>query len=574
MARGELARKFFFGDSNQYLITDAERNFFYGIPQSQKQIVSLAKAQLASQRATAKAIVQSNSYAAQEINQLNRSMEASISSILHLGMNTAAAIEQLEDSLVCEFREAKWLLAQQSELLQEIIKILQNQRSVQANELIRQATSNLVRGFYEEAKDRLLKALAWDNTDFQVHRNLGFVYLHTDNGDKAIEHFYKAQSFAPNKRAQFDACADLARSYYAIGDVNKATEYEGKLITMTHQTLGLANADEIARCWYTLGVYNCLSHRSAPCVSALKTSILLHPRYFALAAIDRDFDIERKNVNALLGNLAEDASNRVSVSYNEFVKERNSIPPSQGDMVRQTMESVDHHAKIAEGRIRNASYSDLLKVDKHYRIMKQIVHLAKEEASCKSALKSMLRELKRDKAKLDDLYDQEEERQASLARIEKIKSANKKIWASLGYTFFVLLCFMGTAAVLGGITFFSGNKMIDMLEGQSTSQSIFWMIASAILAIIWGLTNLALVVASVVMPFAVARALLTNMGKFVSNAGESGKSDHGEAHLLQRYRSIVSQKKRRQNQLQHSIVKLSSQTEQLLKRIAWKDALQ
>ena len=82
MARGELARKFFFGDSNQYLITDAERNFFYGIPQSQKQIVSLAKAQLASQRATAKAIVQSNSYAAQELNQLNRSMEASISSIL------------------------------------------------------------------------------------------------------------------------------------------------------------------------------------------------------------------------------------------------------------------------------------------------------------------------------------------------------------------------------------------------------------------------------------------------------------------------------------------------------------
>lgn len=574
MAGGELARKFFFGDNNQYLITEAERNFFYGIPQSQKQIVNLAKAQLASQKATAKAIAQSNSYAAQEINQLNRSMEESISSILHSGINTADAIEQLQDSLVCEFREAKWLLAQQSELLQEIIKILQNQRSVQANELIRQATSNLARGFYEEAKDRLLKALAWDNTDFQVHRNLGFVYLHSNNGNKAIEHFYKAQSFAPNERAQFDACADLARCYYAIGDVNKAAEYEGKLIKMTDQTPNLANADEIARCWYTLGVYNCLSHRSAPCVSALKNSILLRPHYFALAAIDRDLDIERQNVNTLLGNLAEDASNRALASYNEFVKERNSIPSSQGDLVRQTMNSVDHHAKIAEGRMHSASYSDLLDMDKNYRILKQIVHLAEEEASCKSELNNMLREIKRDKAKLDDLYDREVERQASSVRIEKIKSTNKKIWASLGYSFYVLLCFMGTAAALGGITFLSSNKMIDVLGGLSNSEHLFWIIGSAILAIIWGLGNLALVVASIVMPFVVARSLLRNMGKFVRNVAESGKSDHGAARLLQQYRSVISQKKRKEHQLRHRIVRLSSQTEQLLKRIAWKNALQ
>jgi tetratricopeptide (TPR) repeat protein len=477
MASGQLSKRFFFGsNSSIYLTTHAQHDFFYGIPQRQKQLLSLAKAQLAAQYETANIIAQSNSYVAQEIRQFSAAME---NSLAKLGDDVTFAIDQLGYSLVCEFREVQWLLVQQGKLLQEIIELLRKRRKVEANELLEQGIANLANGFYNEAKDRLLRALEFDNTDYQVHRNLGFIYVHEDNDAKAVEHFHKAMIFAPSKKQKFDALGDLSRTYYATGNYREAAEYANELIKMaseakpipktgtiiipnSHSSSSdrlLLNDDEIARCWYNYGVYHGLAQKFDTCVKGLDKAIDLQRHYFVLASIDHDLNDGRRYVGDLLISKSKNARSQAISSYEAYKKRRQQLDYSSHNEIWQKISRVDESAQIIEEKLRNPSYSDLLDVNANLRTMIEIVNGVDTEIKCRKEIERIESQLLTDEKELKRQQEREDKRISRLEGLEKFKAGIREFWASIFSLIVILLAFAAMAAVLGALVYLNWTKV-------------------------------------------------------------------------------------------------------------------
>jgi len=207
-----------------------------------EELQSLAKEQIKIQKTTSEDITRRNVEGAQiissEIDQqtheLERAMERFASnvsaSVLLAADQISDAVDMLGDHICADLDEIKWQLAQQNEALDQILRVLQQSRSNEANQLVQQGTRLYINGEYEDAEERFRLALELDKTDYQVLMNLGFIEIRKDNAAAAHAFFKKAFSLPGNINSvcQAKTLRAIARLYY--------TEQPNRVIEMPHHT--------------------------------------------------------------------------------------------------------------------------------------------------------------------------------------------------------------------------------------------------------------------------------------------------------------------------------------------------
>lgn len=565
MAEGTLAKNFFFGRNNSsvYLTTQAGYDFFYGVPQRQKQLISLAKAQLSAQRDAVSAIERSNSYLAQEIRQVGANLEASINRV---GYDIVTAVEHLEFSLLCEFREVKWLLEQIGDYLHEIIKILKNKRKFEANELLNQALTNLKKGYYGEAEERLLKALDYDNTDFQIHRNLGFIYIHKDDAEKALEHFQKSVSFSPTERLKFEALGDLARIFYAIEKYQQAAETSSMLINLANQNPDIVKDDETARSWYMYGVYWGLANNIDACIKGIDTAINLKSHYYALSGIDRELDSVRDHINAFLKIKADTTAKQARANFTSLTHKRNELKRHNGKYAKSVIE-IDKNINIINEKLKNTSYTDLIEIKDNCDYMIKALGLIIDRANCSNQVHEIERKIQDLEKTIKQLDKEHNDEIENLKRRENAKIRFKK-WTLITLRPIVsLVSFIIPAVIATGIIY----SLFSYMEGPGSNpaDSLGDAFSQVIVALIMLAVLFASLAAGLVGPFYAFGLGWLYMSEKIKDLSRSVYVSKDKPYVLIKCHSKLEQLKSQLHNLENKIKDLSSQITKMINKIVW-----
>lgn len=574
MANGHLSKKFLFGANNSliYMPATPEYDFFIGIPERQKKLVKLAQAQVAAQHEISKSIESSNSKIANEIKQFSAELGGAITNlsanITQVGDTIVSAIDSLEYSIICEFREVRWLLSQVGDHLEEIINILKNKRKFEANELLEQALSNLNNGYYKEAKDRLLKAIEFDNTDYQIHRNLGFVFLHDDNADKAIEHFQKTVAFSPNNKCKIDALADLSRSYYAIDNYSKALEHLDELLEILNQKRNIVNEDEFARILYNYSVYSGLIGDTDTCLKNLDQSIKLRRNYFVLATIDQDFKNIRNYINKFLTDTVELASQAAESNCRPLFILVEDLSKNVKNYESSYLDEVYKNINIVKLKLENPSYTDLIDIKVNSLVLTNIMKLIKNEKELQEELEATEKDLSKEEKRLNEFEEKEKDEIKRLEIKERKGAESRKFRATFLRGIIVIISF-GALAIIAFLFFSASWKGCMQHLDERPPQGFFAAIGNLISTILWGIFNLALVPVSLVAPFWVSSKILDSMKEYVSEAGMIKKVDYIRPTEHEGLITSASNKRSKVSNLMQKLHNLKSKITNYLNEINW-----
>ena len=217
---------------------------------------------------------------------------------------TQQSIASMRSEMTDQFTHVRWALAQQSDLLRDILGVLRENRKNECRQLIEQGVLNLQNGYVAEAKERLEAALAYDNTDHELHQQLGFLFVRLKDLDSALAHFRKALVFLPKvspaqrRKQEFalaQAATHVARTHYARGEYPEAAE---------HLEKALAADATNAKNWYDLGVMYAYTGEADRGARAVATAAGLQPFYFGRAFADSELDAIRPAVERALTDTA------------------------------------------------------------------------------------------------------------------------------------------------------------------------------------------------------------------------------------------------------------------------------
>lgn len=262
-----LVRRYTYGNFNNLPIFGPEADFLLGIPVRQRELVSLARAQVLEQKRVTKAVLESNVSAAASIcRELSIQTEHLEQAIAGGAAAVALAIEDLGDRISGELGEIRWELVQLRALSEQILAVLRRPRSTEARELLDQGVRNLVNDKVEQAEERFNLALRLDNTDYQILMNLSAVELRKGNAPRAVAFVHDALTLPQNldTQARADALWHLARIHYAIHDYPKAFE-------LAQQSTTVLSAP---RRVLQLGVYAILGGRLTEGLSLIGAAVL------------------------------------------------------------------------------------------------------------------------------------------------------------------------------------------------------------------------------------------------------------------------------------------------------------
>lgn len=129
------------------------------------------------------------------------------------------AVEEVGASIDRLRIDTVWHLEQQTASVKALVAVLNESRSNEARQLVKQGELNFDRGFYSEAVERLTLALEFDNTDFFVHFRLALAFLKLGDAASAGPHLAKAVAFAPDD-ARLNAMALAARARFELAEAN------------------------------------------------------------------------------------------------------------------------------------------------------------------------------------------------------------------------------------------------------------------------------------------------------------------------------------------------------------------
>lgn len=575
MANGQLFRKYLFGINNSNIFfTTPEYDFFIGIPERQKKLVKLAQEQVKVQKELAQSIESSNLHVANEIKQFSENLDESIldlsANINQVGGNIVDSINNLENSILFEFREVRWLISQMSDHLAEVILILKNRRKFEANELLEQSLSNLKNGYYNEAKDRLLKALEYDNTDYQVHRNLGFVFLHDDNVDKTIEHFRKSVSFSPNNKWRIDSLLDLSRAYYATGNYDKSLENLDEVFDISSQKQDILHDDEFARILYNYSVYSGLAGKIDLCLQKLDETISLRTSYFALAAIDQDFNGIRTIINQFLDDKVKLALNDAEYNFKLIIDLMNEMRYEIEN--NSYLKIIDPQISIAKLKLENSSYTDLIDIKMNSIIIINILKILIEIEQDHKKVELLKMELRVETEELNQFQAKERDALNRLQQVE-VRSAKKRKMLAILIRGLAISITFGLVGVVGII--FASASWSGCIEFKDTSPpygsglNIGWILGHLIGTPLWAIFNLVLIPAVLVAPFYSSAIIFAAMDDFVQNAGEIREVSYIKPPRHKELITIVNNKNDLICNLNKGLESLYSKTKDLLGKIYW-----
>ena len=329
-----------------------EADFFLGGPARERELVALARSQLVLTQEAISAVSRAGrNTAAVFRNELER-QSAELSEQLRRGSESVVStIDNLADRVSAELGEIRWQLVQLQETSDEIREILRHPRSTQAQELVQQGVRNLNADRLEQAEDRFLRALDFDNTDYQVLMNLSSIELRKGNADKACSYLRDAFSLPPNlsSRARAEALWSLARVRYA----NKHYVSAAKV---AHQSLQLLSNP---RRRFQYGVYLILATSARQGLSTLERAIRQDSGIFAVAASSRDLTAHRREIDSLLDSLANEALSRLQSQLEGLavqLRPLESLPLEQPELIERFRLEIAALDRV----LSQPSYSDLV----------------------------------------------------------------------------------------------------------------------------------------------------------------------------------------------------------------------
>lgn len=393
-----LSKRFVFGPNNVTYLDpfSIEHDFYVGIPNRQRQLVAIGLRQEKALRAMQETSTRASAYILDEIAQAADGIANAIETLQAQQERDAAAIrdsiECLQNALLAELSESRWLLLQIENRQSETLRVLTRPRATQAEELMQQALSNLTNGYFREAVDRLLKALEFDNTDYQVHRNLGYAFVHEGNAVEAAEHFSKAVSFAPTPTLKLEAICDLARVYYAEGNYLKAARTLQDRLESLGGRLDISHA-EYGRVVYTHAAYYCLASQRDECLGNLKKALDLNAGLFSRAWADDDFSSMRADVTQFLQN----ERHGIMAAAEEWiidVRAQLAALEAERGVWDEVRERTNELFEKSVERMRRGSYADLVvgneclsRVSFALAKVQEVLSLQKEEEQARAMLK-------------------------------------------------------------------------------------------------------------------------------------------------------------------------------------------
>lgn len=393
-----LIDRFRYGHSQWPAPFTPEAEMYIEGAKRQREMIYLARQQIDAQNLAAKNISQSNLIGAQIIaKELGHQTKVLDNSIKQVGNLIAeevsastekitSAIDHLNDSLCFELSEIQWQLAQLNKTLEKILKVLSENRSNEARQLVQQGVRHFVNEEIDEAEERFKLALSFDTTDYQVLMNLGYIEIHKNNASEAISFFKKAINLPENinNASKVRALWTIARLYYAEQDFSKAFSYAEKGFQI----------DSVApRNSYIFGVYAALSGNQKLAIKHINDAIIGNAIFFSKAAVDQDLEIIRNEILTLLGQIANDLKYKVEGTLDSI--KNNFLDIKDICEISNTLkEKINEHINISTSFLKNtSSYSELIRINKNISILHQTINklraltgLSAKKAVCASSV--------------------------------------------------------------------------------------------------------------------------------------------------------------------------------------------
>lgn len=489
----DLSNRFVFGSNNIDIFTPGTpaHDFFLGIPHRQKVLVNLARAQITSLEAAARAHESSNALIAGELRHLSSHLDLTISGlsgdIQMVGEDIVDAVRELEGSMLAALGELHWTLQQIEGQLSEVILLLKNKRKTEAQELLEQALQNLKHGFYEEAKDRLLEALRFDNTDYQVHRNLGFVFLHADDTLQTLTHFEKALAFAPDQSAKTDSMADLARAHYAAGDYRMAYAVQRDVLSIAKPTSGGFDK-RLGKLHYNGSVYAALAGETRAVIPQLTSALRLNPDLLALAAVDRDFMDVRSHVDQFLEQQLKGTLEEAEEALAGLTRLRRSFKFALDNPLSGR---IDRRLSAIETSFNQAGHRGLLKIIRKAPSLKAALQMLKEDAAIAAEIQRTREGARPLESELESFRRQEqdetEKRKRFAAERASQRHSRARVVRGLAIPLAYVVC-VGLGLLIMGASW--KGCMAVLHEGaMSNDMGFFARLGSLILMAVWAIAN-------------------------------------------------------------------------------------
>ncbi len=296
---GSLIQRYTYGNFATYPVQPAEAAWeLFRFSARHREVIQLAHEQIAVQRRAAGAIAQSNERSAtlicREIEEQTRRLEEAVRQGAYA---IVGAVDDLGRQVVGELGEIRWGLMQLRPKAGQMPGVLAPSRPTQATELLSQGVRNLNNDKLEQAEERFLRALDYDNTDYQILMNLRSVALRRGDAERAIGYLKDALTLPESldKESKAEALWSLARIHYtqeAYAEAREVALLSLELLSKPRHILQLS-------------AYCILAGRLQEGLTLLAEAIGQDRALFAVAASMPDFDAGKLPVLSLLGSLAD-----------------------------------------------------------------------------------------------------------------------------------------------------------------------------------------------------------------------------------------------------------------------------
>lgn len=220
----------------------------------------------------------------QEIRLQNEALQAiqgeleNVADCVLLGAEQITRAIAESSHLICgHLLDIEWVLKQSDHKLGAILQTLRESRSNDARQLHEQAVQHYALGQWDRAKERLLRAIEADSTNYDALMHLGLVAFHLDDPSGAKEHFYGA-AFLPRSLpplAKGRALEMLAHTHYGIEDYLQA-------MRLAQQALKLIGSDGTLE--FRCAIYAARAGYPQEAKKHLLNAILLDSRFFGKAS--------------------------------------------------------------------------------------------------------------------------------------------------------------------------------------------------------------------------------------------------------------------------------------------------
>jgi tetratricopeptide (TPR) repeat protein len=208
------------------------------------------------------------------------------------------AMQNACDYLGGQLCEIRWAIERQNKVSQQILQALLNTLDNTSRQYWEQGLKCYETAEYDIAKERFIRALDADRTNYFAYQYLGMIAaLHDELPKEAIRNFDLARKFAESGYYRGLALSHLARSHNAVGDLPQAIQ---SLVAATKA------APDHAHFWYELAVYHVRVFSTEEAIRCLRQAISRDWMYWSISGSDATLDPVRDRVNQLFHEMREE----------------------------------------------------------------------------------------------------------------------------------------------------------------------------------------------------------------------------------------------------------------------------